>query len=90
MDTNGDKFRSGGSGRSTADGRGSLGEVEEALGDINAAINAFSQALKKGVGHEATYTALIDLLRAAGREEEARAWRERRAAAVDRTRIQAD
>ena len=68
----------------------SLGEVEKALGDINAAINAFSQALEKGVGHEATYTALIDLLRAAGREEEARAWRERRAAAVDRTRIQAD
>lgn len=60
----------------------SLGELENALGDANAAISAFSQALEKGVDHEATYTVLIDLLRAAGREEEARVWRERRANAT--------
>ncbi|MFT7695636.1 MAG: protein O-GlcNAc transferase, partial [Candidatus Latescibacterota bacterium] len=58
----------------------SLGEIENSLGDANAAIVAFSQALKKGINHEAAYIVLIDLLRASGRAEEAIAWEARRAA----------
>ncbi len=54
-----------------------LGEIENLLGDANAAIAAFSQSIEKGIDHEATYVVLIDLLRATGREEEALAWKNR-------------
>jgi len=67
----------------------SLGEIENSLGDKSAAILALSQALEKGIDHRA-YRMLIDLLRAAGREEEASIWEEQRAAMTAATSPQTD
>lgn len=58
-----------------------LGEVENMQGNAEQAIASFAQSIENGIDYDEAYTVIVDLLRARGRELEAKKWEKKRAVA---------